>query len=712
MQNDGFFKKGKWIMNFLQLPIIMCFEYLYRPIRKITFPFIFFVLCVFPIEKNYSQQEQVKFGRPVIEELELAKYLPDTNANAVILSDIGSTNFELNQTNGIQIYFHRHIRIKIVNKNGLSHADRKIFLYSTSGNKESITSIKGYTYNLSKNKIDKTKLKKRDVFEDQLTDNWRLVSFAMPNVQEGSVLDIEYTIQSDFFFNLRSWAFQHSIPVRYSSFTVRIPEYFEYKTLFKGFHPIRLVEKSKVSGTMNVTVKDKEDTKLFGRPKSENHSISYLQDYSKWECHKVPAIVEEPFVNNISNYLTSIEFELASYKPPESIRRNFTDTWETIRVKLMDEAYFGGIIEKSNILKTEIETIKATSKNDFDRMLNAYEFTKNKIRWNYKERLLADNNIKKIYNDGVGNSADINLFLIALLRMLDLQADPVILSTRDNGIIHPGQLMLSKFNYVIARVEIDGKPHLLDATEKKCPYFMLPERCINGKGRLINKDYTEWVDLSAEQPYSYFCMLNLSLNADNNLKGIMQNSRENYAALNFRYQVEQASDEEKFIEKMEESFDGLEIDSFHLQNLDSVNAPVKDSYEITVKNKIDVFGDFIYLNPLLYERIKENPFKLEDRKYPVDYIYPRHRKYLLNFSIPKNYIVEELPASTRFSLEDKSAEYSYNVNQLGNNIQLVTELKINRSIFNGDEYKGLREFYDKVVAKQSEQIVLKKTKKF
>lgn len=672
------------------------------------------LLILFLLIFNHSnaQQSQIKFGKPDLDDLKLEKYIPDTNANAVILSDIGSTNFVLSQANGVQIYFNRHIRIKVFNKNGLSQGNRKIFLYSTSGNKESITNVKGYTYNLNKNKIEKSKLKNRDVFEDQLTDNWRLISFAMPNVQQGSVIDIEYTIQSDFFFNLRTWSFQHSIPARYSKFTLRIPEYFEYKTLFKGYHPIKLLEKSKVSGSMNVTIKEENDKKLFGRSKIENHKISYLENMSQWESHNIPPIVEEPYVNNINNYITSIEFELASYKPPESIRKNFTDTWETIRTKLMDESYFGGIINNTNILKTEIETIEATSLSEFDRMVNAYEFTKNKIRWNYKERLLADKNIKKIYNEGVGNSADINLFLIAMLRMLDLKADPVILSTRDNGIIHPGQLMLSNFNYVIAKVKIDDKHYLLDATEKKCPYYMLPERCINGKGRLINKEYTEWVDLTTEQPYSYFCMLNLSLNDDNDLKGMMQNSRENYAALNFRYQVEQESNEEKFIEKMEENFDGLVIDSFHLANLDSVNAPIKDSYEVTLKNKIDVLGDFIYLNPLLYERIEENPFKLKERKYPVDYIYPRRRKYLLNFSIPQDYEVEELPQSTKYSLFDNSAEYIYNVHQQGNNIQLVTELNINRSIFTGDEYSSLKEFYDKVVAKQSEQIVLKKLKKF
>ena len=39
---------------------------------------------------------------------------------------------------------------------------------------------------------------------------------------------------------------------------------------------------------------------------------------------------------------------------------------------------------------------------------------------------------------------------------------------------------------------------------------------------------------------------------------------------------------------------------------------------------------------------------------------------------------------------------------------LTSNLQINNSLFSQEEYPSLRLFYDQVVAKQSEQIVLKK----
>jgi hypothetical protein len=41
-------------------------------------------------------------------------------------------------------------------------------------------------------------------------------------------------------------------------------------------------------------------------------------------------------------------------------------------------------------------------------------------------------------------------------------------------------------------------------------------------------------------------------------------------------------------------------------------------------------------------------------------------------------------------------------------INITSHLQINKSLFIQDEYPHLREFYTRVVAKQTEQIVLKK----
>lgn len=59
-------------------------------------------------------------------------------------------------------------------------------------------------------------------------------------------------------------------------------------------------------------------------------------------------------------------------------------------------------------------------------------------------------------------------------------------------------------------------------------------------------------------------------------------------------------------------------------------------------------------------------------------------------------------------MPENAARYTYSVAQNGNIISLTSMFHINKSLFTQLEYPYLREFYNQVVAKQAEQIVLKK----
>jgi hypothetical protein len=117
----------------------------------------------------------------------------------------------------------------------------------------------------------------------------------------------------------------------------------------------------------------------------------------------------------------------------------------------------------------------------------------------------------------------------------------------------------------------------------------------------------------------------------------------------------------------------------------------------------------IYVDPVLVEKWKENPLKNDVRKFPVDFNYPVHTKYMMNLNIPEGYLVEEIPESIKIALPDKSATYLFMANVIGNIIQLVNQFDINKSMYTPEEYKGLREFWAMVVSKNNEQIVLKKS---
>jgi hypothetical protein len=86
--------------------------------------------------------------------------------------------------------------------------------------------------------------------------------------------------------------------------------------------------------------------------------------------------------------------------------------------------------------------------------------------------------------------------------------------------------------------------------------------------------------------------------------------------------------------------------------------------------------------------------------------------YVLRMDIPQGYEVSELPASIKVNFDEEGKSFfEYIVEDTGRVISFRTRVKMHRSYFLADEYKILHDFFDLVVSKQSEKIVLKKIKR-
>jgi len=151
-----------------------------------------------------------------------------------------------------------------------------------------------------------------------------------------------------------------------------------------------------------------------------------------------------------------------------------------------------------------------------------------------------------------------------------------------------------------------------------------------------------------------------------------------------------------------------QVEKSEFKNMKDLKVPAKEIHEVLIPEHASTAGDVIYINPFLDGNLKENPFKLEKREYPVDYGTKQENVYMARITVPDGYQVEELPPSKIFMMPANAARYMYNLNQLGNIITLTSNMQINKSLFVQNEYPDLREFYNHVIAKQAEQIVLKK----
>jgi hypothetical protein len=604
-----------------------------------------------------ADKDPIKFG--VINKSDLLNnvYAPDTSALAVVMCDYGSFTTSRFQTV-------RTLRIKILKKEGLSIANQSFQL-------DAKADIRGITYNLEGSEIVETKLKNESIFKTRITQDFFEMRVAMPNVKVGSIIDIQFT-----YYGLpRSWDFQLMIPVVHSELNIQSGPYLKFTKNFYGFIPL------------------KESTE------------------SRWVAENMPAFKVEPFITSTNNYRTRIEFE------PQTVRNSgytsimnyhTTTDWDGIRDLLLAETFFGQSLSSDAYMKKAAEEIKASGAKQDELIKRAYDYVK-RIKWNKQERLITEKPLlNTVLKEGNGNSAEINLALIQLLRRLDFKAAPVVLSTRENGRLSTFVSSLYKLNYVIAAVIREKDTLLLDATEEHCPYDLLPLRALNGQGQYIDKSATGWVPVTTKKKDKQMVVYKLTVENDLSLKGKVVYLKGDYAALDFRNNYERFNSDEAYLTDIKSGKKGLKILSHKIDNLDSLYKPINEEFEITTNNSVNDIDGELYIIPLLFEQLTENPFQVAKREYPIDFGYAREKTIIVNYTIPQGYSVASLPADASLRLPENTASLISKSTITDNMISITYKFSINKSIFLPSEYADLREFYNQVIAKHAEPIVLKK----
>ena len=364
-----------------------------------------------PLQITFSQD--IKFGKVSIEELQEKFYPLDSSAHAAILFKQRKTFYDYNGEQGWKLVTKVHERIKIYNKEGYDWATKIIKLYTRGGKDESVT-IKAYTFNLTNNKIEKIKLKNSEIFDENINKYWNSKKFTMPNLKVGSVIEWEYAIYSPFYSNIDDMIFQYKIPLKYVDSEVRIPEYFKFKYQPNIYNPINLV-KSKKNRTINYSYRSQDNSTSI---KTTLHSEKV--DLFEWVYstvnQNIPAIIDEPFTNNINNYISKSSFELSAVAYPNSLIKHYNTTWEDVTKTIYKSTNFRSQLDKTSYFKEDLASSINMNAPINEKVAQIFQFVKSKIKWNGYNNTYTTDGVKKAYNEGVGNVAEINLTLVAMLK--------------------------------------------------------------------------------------------------------------------------------------------------------------------------------------------------------------------------------------------------------------------------------------------------------
>jgi hypothetical protein len=633
---------------------------------------------------SFSQQDYV-FGIINAKEKEMKYYEKDSTANAVVLYEEAKTEFFVYNDSWVYIRTKTYRKIKVFNNDGLDQAEVSIELYNGKSSKETVKNIKAVTHNGNKSIY----LKKENIYNEVLSDKISSVSFAMPDVQAGSIIEFEYTVESPYYYNFTGWNFQNEIPTIESVFTAEIPGNYVYNRTLFGYE--KLVKNES-------TVK----RKCFHIDGIDGIADCEVLVYS---MEHVPAFIEEDYMTSSKNYISSIAFELSEYKGFDGRSKKYSKTWESVDRDYKRDKNIGSQLNKNSYFKKTLPESILNESDDLTKAKKIFKRIQNHYTWNKKYRLFSKMSVTKAYENGTGTVGEINMSLINTLNASGINSKMTLLSTRENGFptkLHP---VISDFNYIIAKIVIDDKTYFLDATDKNSPFGVLPFRCLNNDARVMDfKNGSYWEDIVPITNSSKKVQMLLKFNEEGNFEGNVRIIHKGYNAISKRRDLKLLS-EEKYKSDLEDLNDFLEIDTYKNINIENNDLPIIEEFKLTVENDNEI-ANKVFINPFIVFENNENPFKLNSRKYPVNYGYPRKKEYNITIYIPEGYSVESLPKSKVIKLPDNAGHIVYKIETKNSKISLNYSFVINAVQFNSNDYLYLKEFYKQSIIAKQELITL------
>lgn len=646
----------------------------------ITFLFIISFVSVFAQYKFNEQSYSVSR-----DDLTTNEFVADSTAKALVIYEDGNSFFNESLS---KLITDIKRKVKIFDKNDSDLSTVEILLYRSDkrGNKEKIRNISATTTTLVGNEIITTKIDEKDIFEEEYDDNHTIIKFTFPNVQDGSILNYSYTLESPFIFNYHRWDFQEDIPKLYSEYRTSIPATYDYN--------IKLIGKANLAVNEAVI---KYNCVEFGMGARADCTEA------RYVMKNIPAFVDEDYMTSRRNYLSTIEFELNTVKHFDGTVRKYTKTWKDADKELASEKSIGKQLNKTSLVKKLITDQLNGIDNELDKAKRIYNYVQSNYAWNEEYQLFKEVSLNETIKTKSGRVSELNLLLFNLLKAYNIQVKPVLLATRNSGIPTKLYPVISEFNYLIVQVEIDNKTYLLDATDKYLSFGELPFRCLNYYGRLLDfKEGSTWIDIKPLENNVVLHRLSLKFNENDVLEG----------TLNSKYQDHNALSKKKAYFPNKNSY--IEDFKNNNPNIDVIDHVIKTElitdnvYEEELNIEYSDFNeaaDKLFLDPFLIKFFKENPFKLQERTYPIEFGYSNTFTYMAQFDLENRFEVVSIPEAYSIGLPDNSGTISFNPTAADDKLIIVFKVSLKSEVYSPILYDHLKQFFNKIIDTQSKTLI-------
>ena len=622
----------------------------------------------------------------------------EPGAAALVLGNYAEAEFTLTSGKGLALQMKLHKRIKIFSKNGLDQANVSLQYYAgESGHFEKVERVKAKCHYLENGSVKTVDLSSKEIFTTKLGMGYEEIKFAIPAVREGCVIEYSYEFLSHDLANIDSWYFQELIPVAHSEMRLVMPAIFVFQKVLYGKYALNVDKSDQMRCSFDGYLSG-------GAGATERLSYDGTCNLWQWAMLDVPSVRKEPFMGPVNDLAAHMEFQLQRVEYSSGQKEEVMSSYQQFNDKLLLDNDFGKIAKPGRFEKSLVEKVTAGMTEPLAKAAAILQHLQQKVSWNEFYALYAGKSPEKVYESGSGTVAEINLMLVACLRAAGLNADPVVLGTRDYGRPHPIYPNRKKLKNVVAIFELDGQSVFADASSKGLPLGFLSQRCLHGDGWRVSAEKPGFIALQSNATGAQVCFFDLSHDAGAwtgkftykstgylaaaNLQGIGKDGKQNY----LKSELEVLSDWQRTGEP----------------SLTFLDAPLGVMIEMPLRQESEE-ADIMYFKPVFKNSFTENPFQTETRLWPLDLPYALNFNNVLNLTIPEGYTIAEMPENAAIVLGDKKdMVYQYRCSLDENRLMIISKLQMNRIFYLPQEYPDLRKMFDLIEQKHQEMVVLKK----
>jgi len=528
----------------------------------------------------------------------------------------------------------------------------------------------GTVANLSTDQIKVSKASSGDEFYNE----YQQISFTIPNVNVGSLIDYAYETEefNPFDKNLYQshFFFQGNNPVGTSILRVKLP---------KGM-PLYYVTPHCPPETAKPETKDEKDETVY-----------------TWTFKDMPPVIDEPLMPPARDVVPSVAFCLQK-------------DWSYLfnRLKPMFQKRFN----LSDAVKKKVDEITMGAKTLDEKIARLYLFCQKEIRYiSIKGNIAsgqtghpAEETLKNRY----GDCTDKGMLLATMLKHIGVEAYPVGILTNNSG-KSIREIPIFDANHCITEVHLDGKIFYLDSTasDYRYPYFRWDDHETTADNTMLEK--INPVPLPPPEDNAVKATRKMILSPDGTTRVEFVSEQNGSAESGFRASARGLKPEE-YEKQVRASIAALTADyrlelATHSDPLDfSAPFQAKSTY---VLNKFASRSGKYMIFEIPYFEMKFSEVSLDKRKYDISYPTTSLRVDDITVDVPPGFSVKYLP--TPLQVKNPYIEFEVKYTHQGQTIKVFRKMAVLKRTVPVAEYQTYKEDLEKISKSGEERIFLEDT---